>query len=266
MQMPIMDGIEATKIIRKLNQDIPIIALTANAMKEDKIATKNAGMNDHLSKPIEIDKLFSILLKNISKKVEILNQTSEQKEDIELPNFINIDTKIGLSHMANNKKLYLKILNDFYTNHKDLRLEGLDDKELERVVHTIKGLSANIGAVALNRIAMELEDTLDRDLLPKFYKELDIVLEELKDLDFNRDRNFNIELLALEDEKKVELFSKLKDALISRRSKQYKPIIQEIEKYKLDTKYEKLFNQIKDFVKEYKIEKAIKFIENKNDN
>ncbi len=266
MQMPIMDGIEATKIIRKLNQDIPIIALTANAMKEDKIATKNAGMNDHLSKPIEIDKLFSILLKNISKKVEILNQTSEQKEDIELPNFINIDTKIGLSHMANNKKLYLKILNDFYTNHKDLRLEGLDDKELERVVHTIKGLSANTGAVALNRIAMELEDTLDRDLLPKFYKELDIVLEELKDLDFNRDRNFNIELLALEDEKKVELFSKLKDALISRRSKQYKPIIQEIEKYKLDTKYEKLFNQIKDFVKEYKIEKAIKFIENKNDN
>jgi len=69
LQMPIMDGYEATKIIRKLDSNIPIIALTANAMKEDIEKTKIIGMNKHLNKPIEVDKLLSTLLEYISKKI-----------------------------------------------------------------------------------------------------------------------------------------------------------------------------------------------------
>jgi len=261
LQMPIMGGIEATKIIRKLNQDIPIIALTANAMKEDAIQTQEVGMNEHLSKPIEVDKLFSTLLKYISKKVEISNQTTEQKEDIEIPTFTNIDTKVGLSHMNNNKKLYLKVLNNFYANNKDLKLERLDDKELERVAHTIKGLSSNIGATSLTRVSKELEETLSKDLFDKFYNELNLVLDDLKDLSINE--KSNSKLLELKNEKRVELFDKLKEALISKRAKQYKPVIQEIEKYKLGED-EKLFNQVKTLVKEYKIAEVIKLIGDKN--
>ena len=63
--MPIMDGIEATKCIRRLERgdakSIPIIAMTANAYDEDRQKTKNAGMNEHLAKPIEPQLLYETL-------------------------------------------------------------------------------------------------------------------------------------------------------------------------------------------------------------
>ena len=65
IQMPVMDGIEATKAIRALeNPDLsrlPIVAVTANALEEDRQLTLSAGMNAHLGKPIDVDKLFSTL-------------------------------------------------------------------------------------------------------------------------------------------------------------------------------------------------------------
>ena len=63
VQMPLMDGYEATKQIRAKNQNIPIIALTANAMSQDIEKTKAVGMNEHITKPIAADKLFIELLK-----------------------------------------------------------------------------------------------------------------------------------------------------------------------------------------------------------
>ena len=71
IQMPVMDGYEATSIIRKTNENIPIIALTANAMREDIEKTKNIGMNEHLNKPIDIEQLYQTLLKYISKKIDL---------------------------------------------------------------------------------------------------------------------------------------------------------------------------------------------------
>jgi len=65
MQMPVMDGIEATRIIRSDSrlQDLPIIAMTANAMASDREQCLKAGMNDHIGKPIDPDELFSVLLR-----------------------------------------------------------------------------------------------------------------------------------------------------------------------------------------------------------
>jgi CheY-like chemotaxis protein/two-component sensor histidine kinase len=63
LQMPVMDGIEATKIIRSSDNDIPIIALTANAMTQHIEETKHVGMNDHINKPIVVDKLYNTLSK-----------------------------------------------------------------------------------------------------------------------------------------------------------------------------------------------------------
>lgn len=67
MQMPVMDGINATKYIRntlKLN-DIPIIAMTANAMISDQKICQDAGMNDHLAKPFDMDMLTEIIIANL---------------------------------------------------------------------------------------------------------------------------------------------------------------------------------------------------------
>lgn len=67
VMMPIMNGYEATQEIRKLENrklaDIPIIAMTANAFEEDRIAALKAGMDDHLAKPIQLEKLYEIMLK-----------------------------------------------------------------------------------------------------------------------------------------------------------------------------------------------------------
>ena len=180
IQMPIMDGIEATRIIKIFNKDIPIIALTANAMKEDIEKTKQAGMCEHLNKPINVEKLFSVLIKYISANDNSKNKKYTKIKSHEIPNFEHLDTNKGLYYLANNKKLYLKILNDFYNNQKDLKLESLDEDEIKRVIHTIKGLSANIGATVLNQISIEIEDCWNKELFPKFYEELNKVLDELK--------------------------------------------------------------------------------------
>ena len=260
LQMPIMDGYEATKIIRTMQngKDIPIIALTANAMKEDIEQTQNAGMNDHLTKPIDVEKLYEVLLKYICKKVDVVAKDLDKKDDIEIPRFKNIDIDIGLSHMGENKKLYLKVLNDFKDSYANCNFHNLKEDEFERAIHTIKGLSANIGAVELNKIINILEETQNKDLLSKFYSELNLIITELKDLAV--DKKFNIEFLILSDEKKVELFIQLKEALISKRSKQYKPIIEEFKKYELNENDAKLFTKVKTFVKEYKIDSAIDLI------
>ncbi len=65
MQMPVMDGIEATRVIRSdaRFQNLPIIAMTANAMAADREKCMKAGMNDHIGKPIDPDQLFSVLLR-----------------------------------------------------------------------------------------------------------------------------------------------------------------------------------------------------------
>jgi CheY-like chemotaxis protein len=67
MQMPVMNGVEATRAIRQLpgRQEVPIIAMTANAFSEDRADCLNAGMNDFISKPVVPEKLFEILLKGL---------------------------------------------------------------------------------------------------------------------------------------------------------------------------------------------------------
>ena len=61
--MPILDGYSASRIIRERDKEIPIIAVTASAMKEDVEKTMESGMNDHLNKPIEVTQLYQMLLK-----------------------------------------------------------------------------------------------------------------------------------------------------------------------------------------------------------
>ena len=72
IQMPVMNGLEATKKIRSLEQadaaDIPIIAMTANAFQEDRDAARDAGMNAHLSKPVNIDQIQKVICSEIEKR------------------------------------------------------------------------------------------------------------------------------------------------------------------------------------------------------
>ena len=258
IQMPVMDGYEATKIIRSIDENIPIIAITANAMREDIVKSKETGMNEHINKPINVEKLYETLLKYISKKIKIESLVPSEKidKDFEVIIFNNIDAKIGLKYLAGNKKLYVKILKDFVNNYKDLDFDDLPLDEFKRQTHTIKGLSANIGALSLHKISQKIDETQDKDFLIEFYDELKLVIDEIENkLDLN-DKEKSIPKKDITKASKEELFNSLYEAISTKRPKTCEPIIKEIEKYILSSEDKKLFQNVKKLIEKYKFKEA----------
>ncbi len=170
VQMPIMDGYTATREIRKqdIYNDIPVLAMTANAMVEDKEEARAAGMDDHIAKPINPRELFTTLLKWIEPgERELPNIPVDEEapaDGNELPaNLTGIDIDAGLQRVGGNRKLFRKLLVDFYTDHGNdiaairTALTTGDGGTAQRLAHTIKGVGATIGADALRNKAEDLE-------------------------------------------------------------------------------------------------------------
>ena len=193
MQMPEMDGYEATGAIRQRPEfkDLPIIAMTANVMAGDREKCLEAGMNDHVAKPIEPDKLFKTLVQWISPRDAEIPQPALQQslaaESTEvLPKHLEgIDIDEGLRRVGSNPKLYRKLLVEFSQDHRDdvdaIR-KALDQKDFEttqRIAHTIKGVSGSIGAADLHRAAESLDSALKEgkhNLYPELLSRLEKAL------------------------------------------------------------------------------------------
>lgn len=176
IQMPIMDGYEATKTIREQEEtvcDIPIIAMTADAMDGVKEHVLDSGFSDYLTKPIIPSDLFETLINHLSKRSDKVDsnsyaiETKNNKSSFEGVNSMNalkhIDVEDGLMRVTGNFDLYHRILVKFYENHKDL-VKKVEDtiavgayEECRMIVHTIKGVSGNIGAHTLRASAEQLE-------------------------------------------------------------------------------------------------------------
>jgi len=260
IQMPIMDGYEATTIIRKEDKDIPIIAITANARKEDIEKTKKAGMNKHLNKPISIEKLYNVLLEYLPKKNDLKTVINEENILTEENNTSQIiDKEYGLLHLGGNEKLFEKITNSFYNSYQDIEFEELDKEEFQRTIHTLKGLSANIGALTLHETVKKQEQ--NKNLMPKLKEELSKVLKELESYKNKKQLN-EIKLLKLNNEDRTELFNKLNQAAKSKRVKNSQEIIEEIEKYELNDMDKKVFEEAKNNMNEYKFKEAVDILEN----
>ncbi len=175
IQMPVMDGYEATQEIRKSYQlnELPVLAMTANAMIADQQQAIASGMNDHIAKPIEPESLFATLVKWIKPGERELppnfidQQKQEEDEQITLPDSLpGLDINSGVNRIGGNVKSYLKLLARFQDNQTNIIEDiksGLEKKDLElvqRLVHTIKGVSGNIGAMELHEASLELENNL----------------------------------------------------------------------------------------------------------
>ncbi len=260
IQMPIMDGYEATKIIRTMSATLPIIALTANAMQEDIEKTLACGMNEHLNKPINVEKLYETLLKYLSKTREDtkeLPHAKKEQEKIIIPEFKRLESTKALKNLLGNKKLYLKILNDFFHNYQHIEITTLSNEELYRTIHTIKGLSATLGATALHEISKELEETQDRNLLESWHVELTNVLDELSQnvvspLQHEEKENRP----ELPHAKREELFKNLEFFIMKARPKESLNIMQEIGKYQLTREDYTLYRDLEQFVQKYEFKKA----------
>jgi signal transduction histidine kinase/DNA-binding response OmpR family regulator/purine-cytosine permease-like protein/HPt (histidine-containing phosphotransfer) domain-containing protein len=203
IQMPVMDGYEASRAIRKDSRfaSLPIIAMTANAMQGDREKCIDAGMNDHVAKPINPKELFSTLIqwipeiKQIGEAIIPKVKTQATSEEDPLPELAGIDIEDGLAKVGGNKKLYRKLLVKFYQDNSSVKseiqkaLEVGDLKLSERLVHTVKGVSATIGAKELATVSQPLESELqkgfiiDDALWANFWDRLEKVLDSLKILD-----------------------------------------------------------------------------------
>ncbi len=267
IQMPIMDGYEATKQIREIDKDIPIVALTANAMKEDFQKTLACGMNEHLNKPIDVEKLYETLLKYLSKKREDTKELPHAKraeiyDDITIPEFKTLNTTKALHQLLGNKKLYLKILNNFFDTYKDIDVETLSNEEFYRTIHTIKGLSASIGAMALYEVSKELNDTQDRNLLESWHVELIKVLNELSEkiVSYQQEEQNKENKPELPHAKREELYKRFLEALQVQRPLDCQDILQEVGAYQLSESDATLYFEVKDLVNKYKFEDAKKLL------
>lgn len=170
MQMPVMDGVTATMEIRKNEsyQDLPIVAMTANAMEQDKQKCLDAGMNDHVAKPIEPDELFRTLLKWIKprrakSRENRVGTTQSAPTGTWLQPIAGLDVELGLQRVLGKKPLYLSMLRKYIVNQErlpeDLRtaMSTGDWVTAERLAHTAKGVNGNIGATDLQVMAGSLE-------------------------------------------------------------------------------------------------------------
>ena len=176
VQMPVMDGITATKLVRRLTdfEKLPIVAMTANAMIQDRENCIEAGMNDHVAKPIEPNELFAVLLKWIP-HIALPENIPPGKtpggttgRGNSLPNIPELDTSLGLRRVLGKENVYLSLLRKFASGHKNdfVALEEAlarnDRSTAERLVHTLKGVAGNIGATTLQESAALLEASLRR--------------------------------------------------------------------------------------------------------
>ncbi|MGY5450222.1 response regulator [Agarivorans sp. MS3-6] len=169
IQMPVLDGYSATQQIRRFNNDIVIIAMTANAMSGDREKVISAGMNDYISKPIDVDLMITTLAKWVSASgLKHKHRLSVPADDVTLGELKNLDTvfidqQAGLATCNGNASLYKKMLSKFAVNQQVFisqfeQAAGEFDWELAtRLAHTLKGNAGNIGAITLQACAGTLE-------------------------------------------------------------------------------------------------------------
>jgi CheY-like chemotaxis protein/HPt (histidine-containing phosphotransfer) domain-containing protein len=203
MQMPVMDGIAATRAARQLEglAHLPIVAMTANAMAQDRRKCMDAGMNDFLVKPIDPQEMLAILARWVRRQPPMARpgpekprgQTATPRPVTPVQAFPEgiegLDTTLGLGRMMGKKTLYLAMLRKYVAGQQSAVMEirsalaAGDQVTAERIAHTTKAVSATLGAMRVQERAA-LVETAIRDgrsgpFVEELLDQLDTPLREL---------------------------------------------------------------------------------------
>jgi two-component system, sensor histidine kinase and response regulator len=172
IQMPVMDGISATKLLRThlYLEKLPIIAMTAHALVEERQRCIDAGMNDHIAKPIDPDHMFSTILRWAAPRPIPAPETSAAAaapvNEVALPPIAGVNIADGLNRVAGNRRLYRDLLSQFAAKQAGAAteiaaaLDANDHQTAERTAHTVKGVAGNLGITSLQAAAQKLEKAI----------------------------------------------------------------------------------------------------------
>jgi two-component system, sensor histidine kinase and response regulator len=196
MQMPVMDGLTATRAIRRAEAEsgrsTPILAMTANAFSEDRRRCLEAGMNDHIAKPVEPQNLYNSLIKWLTAGSPL--QTSELPAPPDKPtaspdaspiappslttipqpltDIDGLDTEFGLASVRGRVGSYLRLLGTFIhahagdPDHIGKLIAEHQASEALRAAHTLKGAAGTLGIIAIQQAAAQLEAAM-RNMRPE---------------------------------------------------------------------------------------------------
>ena len=177
IQMPELDGHETTRRLRETPRwkNLPILAMTANAMADDVRKALQQGMNAHIAKPVNPDLLYRMLSQYlpVASDRKATDKRSEarmdRKNEPEWPEQVpGLDIRQGIAQVGGNARLYRKLLMDFLRSHRhsaedlDRYLAQGDLERSARLLHTLKGVAANVGATRLAETAERLDESLEQ--------------------------------------------------------------------------------------------------------
>lgn len=199
LHMPVMNGYEATSLIREIDGEVPIIAMTADAITGVEEKCKEYALTDYISKPFEPDVFLSTIsnwVKARAKKnippPEVSNPNTEAKmvAEIVAEDEVVLDTSVGLKYLGGNQALYKMVLtayrNENTTTSNSLKecIEVKNYSEAIQIVHKIKGSSANIGATKLYALCIQLQQAFkenDVNQIEALYITFDTLLAKVID-------------------------------------------------------------------------------------
>jgi PAS domain S-box-containing protein len=172
IQMPIMDGYEATREIRQRysRNRLPIIAMTAHALNEERERCLSSGMNEHLPKPIVVEKLYELLARLTDRMPETTSTDEPTRDAVDdLPEQLpGINQKTALTRVNGNKRLLGQLIRLFAQEHQGIASEvrqlmaDNDPASAARLVHGLKGVAGNLAADRLHIAATNLESALKK--------------------------------------------------------------------------------------------------------
>jgi PAS domain S-box-containing protein len=247
LQMPNMDGFEATQKIREFDTNTPIIALSAAVMQKDKELTSKAGMNDHLSKPIIKDELYNVIRNYFETEDEIF-----EKNENKLPKIDNVDLDKVIENFGDDIQgallMYDKFVKNYENIDKDIKDLSSESKEFNEYIHKLKGVSGNLQIKDVFDLAKQIHDDKRFDLR-----------DDLVNTTKNICENIKTSLLPLIELKQIDK-EELKELIVS--------VIKDLEDYEhiKTATISKLLDGLKDILQEDKIQELQKcFDESDND-
>jgi len=281
-QMPIMDGYTATRAIRLQEEfaKLPVIAMTANAMAGDREKVIDAGMNDHIAKPINVRDMFATMAKWIKpsgnhQQTTAIDPVSEESDSASLPELEGVDTESGLAVIQGNLKLYRKLLFKFRDSQSDFVAQfraatnAPGDPDIqERYAHTLKGIAGTIGAKGVQNTAAKLEkacrekranDEIEQCLL-SLQGELTVVMQSLSCIpEQKKSRPLNSSVSPVSDMNTV--LTKLR-VLLKESNPEAADLADELEQCESNDNNNLLVSSLIKAIEDYDFEEALAMLEN----